>query len=264
MDCRPPGSSVHGVLQARTLEWVATPSPRGSSAPGDRTWVSYVFCTGRRVLLPPAPPGKPGQGGEGSNPSRGAALFQGQRADPHLRVLRASSPEAAPRAGASRGAGGPALLATEPSATSSLRSIHPPGLLLLLLPWTRNWQGAGGLGVRGRAIPEGPTCPRRPVAAAGSAAQSSLFSRLPRVPPQQGRPEPRARHGVSAAQARSAQSSCVHGMHGENQLSGQLLLRNDPGLCPAAPEVRVLWPDPGCPPQQSVTKRPISQSGKWR
>ena len=31
MDCSPPGSSVHGVLQARILEWVALPSSRGSS-----------------------------------------------------------------------------------------------------------------------------------------------------------------------------------------------------------------------------------------
>ena len=31
MDCRPPGSSVHGILQARILEWVAIPSSRGSS-----------------------------------------------------------------------------------------------------------------------------------------------------------------------------------------------------------------------------------------
>ena len=29
MDCNPPGSSVHGILQARTLEWVAMPSSRG-------------------------------------------------------------------------------------------------------------------------------------------------------------------------------------------------------------------------------------------
>ena len=38
----PPGSSVHGILQARILEWVAMPSSRGSSWPRDRTWVS---CT---------------------------------------------------------------------------------------------------------------------------------------------------------------------------------------------------------------------------
>ena len=33
MDCSPPDSSVHGILQARILEWVATPSSRGSSWP---------------------------------------------------------------------------------------------------------------------------------------------------------------------------------------------------------------------------------------
>ena len=37
MDCSPPGSSVHGILQARILEWVAMPSSRGSSHPMDRT-----------------------------------------------------------------------------------------------------------------------------------------------------------------------------------------------------------------------------------
>ena len=31
MHCRPPGSSVRGILQARILEWVAEPSSRGSS-----------------------------------------------------------------------------------------------------------------------------------------------------------------------------------------------------------------------------------------
>ena len=35
MDCSPPGSSVHRILQARILEWVAMPSPRGSSQPRD-------------------------------------------------------------------------------------------------------------------------------------------------------------------------------------------------------------------------------------
>ena len=34
MDCSPPGSSVHGILQARILEWVAMPSSRESSCPG--------------------------------------------------------------------------------------------------------------------------------------------------------------------------------------------------------------------------------------
>ena len=31
MDCSPPGSSVHGILQASILEWIAMPSSRGSS-----------------------------------------------------------------------------------------------------------------------------------------------------------------------------------------------------------------------------------------
>ena len=42
MDCSPPGSSVHGILQARILEWVAMPSSRGSSQPGDRTQFSCI------------------------------------------------------------------------------------------------------------------------------------------------------------------------------------------------------------------------------
>ena len=50
MDCSPPGSSVYGILQARILEWVATPSSRGSSWPSDPTCVSYVSCTGRQVF----------------------------------------------------------------------------------------------------------------------------------------------------------------------------------------------------------------------
>ena len=44
VDCSPPGSSVHGILQARTLEWVATPSSRGSSQPRDQTRASYSSC----------------------------------------------------------------------------------------------------------------------------------------------------------------------------------------------------------------------------
>ena len=42
MDSSPPGSSVHGLLQARTLEWVAIPFSRGSSPPRDRTRVSCI------------------------------------------------------------------------------------------------------------------------------------------------------------------------------------------------------------------------------
>ena len=49
-DCSPPGSSVHGILQARILEWVAMPSSRGSSRPRDQTHISYISYIGRRVL----------------------------------------------------------------------------------------------------------------------------------------------------------------------------------------------------------------------
>ena len=42
MDCSPPGSSVHRILQARILEWVAIPFSRGSSPPRDQTWVSRI------------------------------------------------------------------------------------------------------------------------------------------------------------------------------------------------------------------------------
>ena len=42
MDHNPPGSSVHGILQARTLEWVAMLSSRGSSPPWHLTHISYI------------------------------------------------------------------------------------------------------------------------------------------------------------------------------------------------------------------------------
>ena len=42
MDCSPPGSCVHGILQARILEWVAMPSSRGSSQPRARAQVSCI------------------------------------------------------------------------------------------------------------------------------------------------------------------------------------------------------------------------------
>ena len=42
MDCSPAGSSVHGILQARMLEWVAIPFSRGSFQPRDQTQISYT------------------------------------------------------------------------------------------------------------------------------------------------------------------------------------------------------------------------------
>ena len=42
VNCSLPGFSVHGVSQARILKWVAIPFSRGSSWPGDWTWVSHT------------------------------------------------------------------------------------------------------------------------------------------------------------------------------------------------------------------------------
>ena len=50
MDYGLPGSSVHGILQARILEWGAISFSRGSSWPRDWTPVSWVSCNGRQIL----------------------------------------------------------------------------------------------------------------------------------------------------------------------------------------------------------------------
>ena len=47
IDGSPPGSPIPGILQARTLEWVAISFSRGFSQPGDQT---HVSCTGRWIL----------------------------------------------------------------------------------------------------------------------------------------------------------------------------------------------------------------------
>ena len=47
MDCSLPGSSIHGTLQTRILEWVAIPFSRGPSQCSNRTWVS---CTAGRCF----------------------------------------------------------------------------------------------------------------------------------------------------------------------------------------------------------------------
>ena len=47
MDCSLPGSSVHGILQARILQWVFIPFSRESSWPTDWTWIS---CTAGRFF----------------------------------------------------------------------------------------------------------------------------------------------------------------------------------------------------------------------
>ena len=47
MDCSSPGSSIHGILQVRMLEWVAIPFSRGSCPPRNPSWVS---CTAGRFF----------------------------------------------------------------------------------------------------------------------------------------------------------------------------------------------------------------------
>ena len=58
MDCSPPGSSVHGILQARILEWVLMPFSRGSSQQMDGA-LSPVSPALQEDSLPLEPSGKP-------------------------------------------------------------------------------------------------------------------------------------------------------------------------------------------------------------
>ena len=57
MDCSPPGSSVHGILQTRILEWAVIYFSRGSSRPRDQTQVSciagrcFTLCATREACL---------------------------------------------------------------------------------------------------------------------------------------------------------------------------------------------------------------------
>ena len=54
LDCSPTGSSLHGIFQARILEWVAICYSMGSSPPRDRTciWFSCISCIWQAVSLP--------------------------------------------------------------------------------------------------------------------------------------------------------------------------------------------------------------------
>ena len=61
MDSSSPGSSAHGILQARILEWVTISFSRGSSQPRDWTRVSTLYAD----TLTSEPPGKPKNTGRG-------------------------------------------------------------------------------------------------------------------------------------------------------------------------------------------------------
>ena len=59
VDCSLPGSSVHGILQARILQWVAVPSSRGSSRSRDQTHHLLCLLLWREGSLSLVSPGKP-------------------------------------------------------------------------------------------------------------------------------------------------------------------------------------------------------------
>ena len=59
MDCNRPGSSVHGILQARILEWLLCPAPGDLPDPGTKPASLICFLHWQAGSLPLASPGKP-------------------------------------------------------------------------------------------------------------------------------------------------------------------------------------------------------------
>ena len=59
IDCGPQGPSVHGILQARILEWITISFSRGSSQPRDQTLLPYVSCTAGGFFTISTPWGAP-------------------------------------------------------------------------------------------------------------------------------------------------------------------------------------------------------------
>ena len=59
MDCSPPGSSVHGIFQARILEWVANSSSGGIFLTQELNLSLLHFLHCKQILLPSEPPRKP-------------------------------------------------------------------------------------------------------------------------------------------------------------------------------------------------------------
>ena len=59
MGCSPPGSSVHGISQARIMEWVGISFSRRSSRLRDQTCISCISCVGRQISLPLSHLGSP-------------------------------------------------------------------------------------------------------------------------------------------------------------------------------------------------------------
>ena len=112
MDSLMPGSSVHGILQAKTLQWVAISSSRGSSRPRDRTaWAGRFFTS--------EPPGR----------LDGVAVTFGSQAVPRARRL-CLDPGGGPHAGGrvDGGGWGPGSPGREASFTQEERPSHTSAL----------------------------------------------------------------------------------------------------------------------------------------
>ena len=74
MDCSPPVSPVHGISQARILEWVVISYLRGSSQPRDPNHISCISCIGRQILYCCATWEAPIRHSWKVNPSRDAGI----------------------------------------------------------------------------------------------------------------------------------------------------------------------------------------------
>ena len=87
INCRSSGSSVHGILQARILEWVALSYSRGPSPPRDGMRVSRVSCIGRWFFTT-APPGKLLGFFNGPGPGRPESTIRKWKREPEGEIER--------------------------------------------------------------------------------------------------------------------------------------------------------------------------------
>ena len=119
MDCSPPGSSVHGILQARTLEWVAIPSSGGSTC-------IHISGASQVALMVKNPPANAGD--VGSVPGWGRSLGEGRGHPLQYSCLENSMDRGAWRATVHRG-----LKKSDTTEALSTQHTHisPPSLASL-------------------------------------------------------------------------------------------------------------------------------------
>ena len=201
MDCSPPGSSVHGFLQARILERIATPSSRRSSQPRDRTQVSSTAGRSFTVLATrealwmgpqsPAPGGPSYSSARPRTPREQWTLWAG-------RALKSLLVSQSPSAGVPTGCllpQGPHLTGTAPSAPQfwqrsgsvgrwraageghGASAIRKPGTRREAGPWA--WEDPTGRGANGRLSCQPP--PERVLGYRGSRRGEKATQR-PRSP----------------------------------------------------------------------------------